>query len=1510
MSNGSDYRQLGSPRFQPQQQIGGFSSQAPRDLGAEQALRGFAGLSQSFAQAGQRLNKEDIERSLAEGEAGRKQSKKTFREAVRDGDIHPTQNPHYALASLRVDGHKSGRKQVTKWISEWEQETQNPESTAARTQGGFESFMQERIDGFVEENPFHGHYDQNSFYDVVHHFVGSNAIQQNSDALERDQNYNDSKNAGNILSLLHESFIPPSLSLAGSRTSADMERRTREHDEALRGWEEAPWRSAQGAYDTLYENGALNPAVQNSILESAYLTALSADMALGDISPQEYMDRVTGLTQNGATLGNTSVGQTVYLKYKARLETANTKWDTRRDSTNRTLFAGVVGNFENFTKFWGNSFDLWESNLKGVSTVAELDQAGGVVQDMQARLRELYLIGEQASELRNLVDAEPGEKGKSSKKYLDWLADYNNAATKFAIALTDKRRELEGIQIAVGGNTSDIRVYKSMRQDYQGTAEEFDQKLFDHYKSQGGKKFIEDVGGIISHSKFAPLDDWFNSNISTVLRLIDQGNISSTDIEGRELHRAFEVYTTLRDSGLATNMLTGASIIKDTFEQAYNEQGVTFSEKLALALNHPTSSTSGAAAGYAAGLDGGRSSKSNPALTKDLSAALDDKFGDDWTLAPAQIRKLLLDQLYNVARPLGYLDEQAYTKKNIANKIMGLVDGAILTKDGFSLQPLSNIHKGFPVDLDQGDAISYIADDIADGLAFPIFRDAQAFVAESNLDPNTIAWDVLGGFGVVDKDFRLLRDFVTEAEPGMAGFISEANDQLLKRIALQNVEMAEAFGLEIPAEIDAVTEYWKEEGKLIFVDSIYGWFGVGEDVTLEGVWERAPQKLLTHLRSQGYEPDEATPFYTRDSLHIVMLNDGSTYVQAKQPDGTYEPLFSTILTSSHLSVDTTKAMLDKFQVNLAINMKYEEDRATAIMRSSAVAIGLGALHPDDRTRGEFSKQALQMDAVATGVANTVARDFVSFATGERNPDYQMFDQPIPLFRGVENMVYRAERWGVKSAVGVAERAMGIESSSLLGRPKPEYYLRTLAKGYVEPEVQAPLERPTRPRPPLEDAPEFVDELEVATRPEWIPYTDSDKMDFPIRSGVLNWSDKELTAAIAQRKHGVFDLSEVNARRLKHGQPRYRNILDGVQGEWGWSKDDTQSWLIAGLEGDPDEEMKIFERAELAVHRQTFRSFGEFDETTGPDFAAYLSGEYLQVREDAHMVREHLRDRQDYESRQRAAPVPIDPIIQASTYLIEDEDLRTIDVMQRAKDGETLAGEDLALYSKEIIRKINIKELEKAEAQKLLEERGLEMESQVGVARAALEAKVEAAKKIMNMPWYIPEDREHLVDEDGRIEREYAEWKSTERRAEESARVDAAKAELEQHVKLWDEGGVEGIMEYIESPHQFHVAMEAAEEHIHADEEGLIPTEETAEALLKYRGEYARVYNEGGLQALKLEEAKLQELMGTAESVMGGRDDRRRLLLVMLLIKDIEDLETGGEIGERLFPLPTTPNNNK
>ena len=138
----SEYRQLGSPRFQPQQQIGGWNYQATRDLGSEQLLKGFSNLSQSLSQAGQKVLGDEIEKAVAEGEAWRKQSQKTFREAVAAGEIHPSQNPHFAIGAMRVDGQMNARAQTTQWLGEWQAEVANPDSVAARTQGGFESFMQ------------------------------------------------------------------------------------------------------------------------------------------------------------------------------------------------------------------------------------------------------------------------------------------------------------------------------------------------------------------------------------------------------------------------------------------------------------------------------------------------------------------------------------------------------------------------------------------------------------------------------------------------------------------------------------------------------------------------------------------------------------------------------------------------------------------------------------------------------------------------------------------------------------------------------------------------------------------------------------------------------------------------------------------------------------------------------------------------------------------------------------------------------------------------------------------------------------------------------------------------------------------------------------------------------------------------------------------------------------------------------------------------------------------------
>ena len=130
-----EYRQLGTPRLQPQQQIGGFNYQASRDLGAEQFRKSFAGLSQSLVAAGQVVDTQRNKQALADGEAWRKQSQKSFRDAVRDGEIHPTQNPHFAIGALRVDGDTNARKATTQWIGEWQAEVANPESTLSRTQG-------------------------------------------------------------------------------------------------------------------------------------------------------------------------------------------------------------------------------------------------------------------------------------------------------------------------------------------------------------------------------------------------------------------------------------------------------------------------------------------------------------------------------------------------------------------------------------------------------------------------------------------------------------------------------------------------------------------------------------------------------------------------------------------------------------------------------------------------------------------------------------------------------------------------------------------------------------------------------------------------------------------------------------------------------------------------------------------------------------------------------------------------------------------------------------------------------------------------------------------------------------------------------------------------------------------------------------------------------------------------------------------------------------------------------
>lgn len=160
----NEYRQLGTPRYQVQQQVGGLSGQAPQDLGAQAFLRGFAGLSQSISSVQQVANKQNIEKALAEGEAWRKQSKKSFRDAVRDGDIHPTQNPHFAVGALEYDGKLSAENLIRDARNEWAAITADPDDARSTDPEGFSTYWQGKVDNFAKENGNESQFWANSFY--------------------------------------------------------------------------------------------------------------------------------------------------------------------------------------------------------------------------------------------------------------------------------------------------------------------------------------------------------------------------------------------------------------------------------------------------------------------------------------------------------------------------------------------------------------------------------------------------------------------------------------------------------------------------------------------------------------------------------------------------------------------------------------------------------------------------------------------------------------------------------------------------------------------------------------------------------------------------------------------------------------------------------------------------------------------------------------------------------------------------------------------------------------------------------------------------------------------------------------------------------------------------------------------------------------------------------------------------------------------------------------------------
>jgi len=160
----NEYRQLGTPRYQVQQQVGGLSGQAPQDLGAQAFLRGFAGLSQSISSAQQVANKQNIEKALAEGDALQAASQKNYKDAVKDGDIDPMQNPWVAVGAMKRDGDKQATALIREARNEWKAIANDPNDSRGTEPDGFTKFFEAKRQTVIDASGTQSHYWEGAFH--------------------------------------------------------------------------------------------------------------------------------------------------------------------------------------------------------------------------------------------------------------------------------------------------------------------------------------------------------------------------------------------------------------------------------------------------------------------------------------------------------------------------------------------------------------------------------------------------------------------------------------------------------------------------------------------------------------------------------------------------------------------------------------------------------------------------------------------------------------------------------------------------------------------------------------------------------------------------------------------------------------------------------------------------------------------------------------------------------------------------------------------------------------------------------------------------------------------------------------------------------------------------------------------------------------------------------------------------------------------------------------------------
>tara|TARA_R100000808_G_scaffold9706_1_gene26412 strand:- start:21198 stop:25067 length:3870 start_codon:yes stop_codon:yes gene_type:complete len=881
----SEYRQLGTARFQPQQQIGGWNYQATRDLGSEQLLKGFANLSQSLTQAGQQYGQEEIKKAVAEGEAWRKQSQKTFRDAVAAGEIHPSQNPHFAIGAMAADGEMNARAMTSQWLSEWQQETANPDSEAARTQGGFEAFMQDRLTTYAEENPFVSQYQSNAFYDIAHRTITGNSVKQNEDALARDLAHTSRRHTDSLLSIEFSADAP-------DESQAEL----------------------QTAYDKLYESGALTPEFKAMFLERVYLTALSPDL---DVHPKEYVERYRGLMQNGASLGETEAGLQASAKYRAALDVVSNKWEGKRTAEiERSHARGLVTHedFEPISK----------------TQMGQLEQVILVGGDVEAKIAEIV-------ESHQIAGAAVlARYGKDSKEWFEYKD--NMEALELKIITTRQDTEVVG---AVLGSFDSL----SSKTDYEALGDEVGNTERNNYLWDKHRNDPQALAQILQHSKFPPLERHFLDHGDMVRDGYQKKTWVPSDVPA-SLVENFKLYAQLRSHAATQGNLfhNKDNLVSQVYEAAWMELGTDHDETsyavaLATALGGDAirlPSTGSASSGSAQLTNADEKALANTVpgwfnLPQSAKSHIIDKVRE---LAP----KMPVVSKEQFAAAVKELEDADFFKNYTDHYSFSEFPAGVLPVDeGKQEQFLGDWMRGSFASAANEKYIQNIGAQLYSPEAKESLREAMGLpfgtlITDSMMDRH-FAWKVLGGHGTVPSDmkdaaFGRVTDGLKKGPAGQIFRMLGTSNWFLEGIGMDFAEWQDIIRLEDEEQSLA----WVAQNRDRFTDGLAGFFLGDEPISLEGIMHRAPAEALTYLREQEwYQGSESAAHLSGwldpDNIYIQYTPDGGAMVYTRDDEDSpferYMPHGSAGAISGFLTPDMISTEVDRF---------LQHDRETGGMR--------------------------------------------------------------------------------------------------------------------------------------------------------------------------------------------------------------------------------------------------------------------------------------------------------------------------------------------------------------------------------------------------------------------------------------------------------------------------------------------------------------------------------------------------------------------------------------------------